>query len=188
MKYVTPDLESERLILKKGIFDDYRKVYEFDFTKLRDINGEFKFVKLEDKDILGFDTYSSEYDCVYDWIIYLKNGMPIGNIVADREDDNLHSIELSFNLHPNYWGCGYMKEACIIVMDYLFERGYSYVICGYSEGNIKSQKLNNKIGFEVYKVEKDSWEKDGQLITDYKTIISKDRFYELYKCQSKVKG
>lgn len=48
--------------------------------------------------------------------------MPIGNIVADREDDNLHSIELSFNLHPNYWGCGYMKEACIIVMDYLFER------------------------------------------------------------------
>ena len=32
MKYVTPDLESERLILKKGIFDDYRNVYEFDFT------------------------------------------------------------------------------------------------------------------------------------------------------------
>lgn len=55
-------------------------------------------------------------------------------------------------------------------------------MCGYSEGNIKSQKLNNKIGFEVYKVEKDAWEKDGQLITDYKTIISKDRFYELYKC------
>ena len=100
MKYITPKLETERLILKKGTFDDYKKVYEYDFTKLRDIDGEFKFVKLKEEYIYGFDTYSSEYDEVYDWIIYLKDNMiPIGNILADREEKKIKATELSFNLH-----------------------------------------------------------------------------------------
>lgn len=180
MKYITPYLESERLILKHGDISDYKKVYEYDFTKLRDINGEFKFVKLTDDDIKGFDTYSLEYDEVYDWIIYLKDGLPIGNITADREIKDIKAIELSFNLHPNYWGLGYMKEACISVMDYLFNNGFDNVLCGYSEGNLKSQKLNEKIGFKLYKIENDSWFKDGISITDYKTIISKDDFYKLH--------
>lgn len=40
----TPTLETERLILKKGLPEDFIKVYEYDFTKLRDICGEFKLV------------------------------------------------------------------------------------------------------------------------------------------------
>ena len=39
MIYETPQLETERLILKRGTYEDFVKVYEYDFTKLRDING-----------------------------------------------------------------------------------------------------------------------------------------------------
>ena len=49
MIYETPVLETERLMLKRGTLEDYQKVYEYDFTKLRDINGEFDFVKQDPK-------------------------------------------------------------------------------------------------------------------------------------------
>lgn len=186
MKYITPYLETEILILKTGSFLDYLSVYEYDFTKLRDINGEFKYVKLDKEDILGFDTYALENDEVFDWIIYLKDELkPIGNITADREIKKLKAIELAFNLHPSYWGNGYMKEAIISILDYLFNNGYDNVLCGYSEGNIKSKRLNDKLGFKLYKIEKDAWYKDGIAITEYKTIINKDDFYSLYKEYSK---
>lgn len=187
MIYKTPELETERLVLKRGTKDDYIKVYEYDFTKLRDIASEFEFVKLKPDAIEGFDTYALEFEEVYDWIIYLKESMiPIGNIVADREIKEIASTELSFNLHPNYWGNGYIKEACIEIMRYLFDNGYDNVMCGYSLGNDKSKRVNEKIGFEQYLIIPDAWVKDGKKITDYKTIMSKERFNELYN-NKKVK-
>lgn len=181
MRVNTPFLESERLILKHGVFNDYRTVYEYDFTKLRDIAGEFEYKKLSDEDIEGFDTYSLECDDVYDWIVYLKDGKAIGNITADRRNETNNSIELSFNLHPRYWGFGYIKEACIVIMDYLFKQGYDNIMCGYSEGNIKSKKVNEKLGFSLYKVIENAWEKNGKPITDYQTILSKENYFKLYQ-------
>jgi len=40
MMYETPQLETERLILKRGTYEDYVKVYEYDFTRLRNIAGD----------------------------------------------------------------------------------------------------------------------------------------------------
>lgn len=75
-------METERLILKRGQFDDYVKVYEYDFMKLRNIAGEFEFVKLDSKRIEGFD---KQFEETFDWIVYLKNDkIPIANIVADE--------------------------------------------------------------------------------------------------------
>ena len=186
MKYITPQLETERLILKRGTYEDYVKVYEYDFTKLRDIAGEFEYVKQDPEVLIGFDTYADEEDNVYDWIMYLKeNDMPIGNIVADREIEELKSTELAFNLHPNYWGKGYMKEAVVEVMKYLFENGFENVMCGYDEGNIKSEKVGEKIGFVPYSKKENAWVKNGVGITSYKTILSKERFNELYNSKTK---
>lgn len=187
MKYITPMLETPRLILKRGTKEDYQKVYEYDFTKLRDIAGEFEYIKLSKEDLIGFDTYADDYDNVYDWIVYLKDKLiPVANITADREVEELKAIELAFNLHPKYWGSGIMKEAIISVIEYLFEQGYENILCGYSEGNIKSKKINEKIGFKLfYKIE-NSWYKNGIPITDYQTIISKKDFYSRNKTKIKL--
>lgn len=173
-------LETDRLILKRGFEEDYCKVYEYDFRKLRDINNEFEFVK---QDVSKMDDWVLENDDnldMADWIIYLKDMTPIGNIIADRIVENINAIEISFNLHPSFWGKEYMKEACIAVMEYLFSLGFNNILCGYSDGNIKSKKVNEKIGFKYYKTEKDAWIKDGIAITDYKTIMSKEEFEKLY--------
>jgi hypothetical protein len=55
MKYITPKLETEWLILKRGTYEDYVKVYEYDFTKLRDIAGEFEYVKQDPNALIGFE-------------------------------------------------------------------------------------------------------------------------------------
>lgn len=185
MIYETPILETERLILKRGTLEDYQKVYEYDFTKLRDINGEFEFVKQNPQKIKG---YEEVYPESYDWILYLKSsGEPIGNVVADREQHDIKSIELAFNTHPNFWKKGYTTEALIQIMKFLFDQGYENILCGYDEGNIKSKNIGEKLGFLPYKVEPNAWQKNGVPITSYMTIMPKERFKDLYSYSSKSK-
>lgn len=129
----------------------------------------------------GFDTYADKEDEVFDWVVYLKeNGIAISNITADREDKNIKSEEIAFNFHPDYWQKGYMSEAIIKVLAFLFEFGFENVMCGYSDGNVNSKKIGDKLGFELFSTIPNAWKKDGASITDYKTIMSKDKFKELY--------
>lgn len=179
MIYITPFLTTERLLMKRGISTDYKKVYEYDFTKLRDITGEFIYEKLDPKKIEGME---EPYDNSYDWIIYLKDGMiPIANIVADREQKEINAIELAFNTHPNYWRKGYTKEALIKIMEYLFNRGYENILCGYDNGNIKSKNIIEKLGFLPYSIKENAWTKNDIPITTFMTIMSKEKFKELYE-------
>ena len=169
------------MILKKGTADDFVKVYEYDLTKLRDICGEFEYVKTDPKLSASFAADSEERENVYDWIIYLKKTLePVGNVVTDHEVKELNGTELAFNMHPSHWGNGYMKEAVIEIMRFLFENGYDNVISGYDEGNKKSKRVNEKIGFEFYRDEENSWQKNEVPITKHVMIMSKERFNELY--------
>ena len=187
--YQTLLIQSERLILKKGTVDDYLAVYEYDFTKLRDIDGEFEYVKQDveqfkkifEPDIEQYYIkYESEH--MFDWIIYLKENMiPIGNILADRENIENKEIEIAFNLHPTYWGNGYMPEAINSVLDYLFNLGYENIKSGYSEGNIKSKRVLEKTGFQDYGIEKDAWTKNGKPIDDYIVIMTRNNWNEIQK-------
>ena len=183
--YQTNLIQSERLILQKGTVDDYLSVYEYDFTKLRDIDGEFEYAKQNveeikkwfEPDIEQFHK-NNEAEHFFDWIIYLKESMtPIGNILADRENIENKEIEIAFNLHPSYWGNGYMPEAIKSVLEYLFELGYENIKSGYSDGNVKSKRVLEKTGFEHCGIEKNAWEKNGKPIDDYQVMITKTKFY-----------
>ena len=179
MIYETPILETERLILKRGTLEDLQKVYEYNFAKLRNIAGEFEFVKKDPKSIEGWEIPTFES---YDWIMYLKTTMePIGNILADREVKDMKAIELAFNTHPNYWRKGYTYEALNEVMNFLFNNGYENIFCGYDEGNYKSKAIGEKLGFIPYETNENAWIKDGISITHYTCILSKERFTNLYK-------
>lgn len=70
-------------------------------------------------------------------------------------------------------------------MKFLFDNGYENIICGYDEGNIKSKYIGKKLGFEPYSVEENAWVKNGVPITSYVTILSKERFQELYNIKTK---
>ncbi len=182
MKYIIPTIETDRLVLKKGTYDDYVKIYEYDFSRLRNIDGEFEFVKIDPEKIKGFETYSEEEENVLDFIIYLKeNGNPIGNIVFDKYDNEKKSLEISCNLHPNYWRKGYMTEALIATMKYVFnELDIDSIIYGYAEDNYKSKSLCNKIGFVYYYDYMEYYVRINKDIKEIKTIISRDEFNKKY--------
>ena len=179
--YQTNPIQTQRLILQKGTVDDYFAVYEYDFTKLRDICGEFEYQKQDLEAIggmfkQGIEKFheNNQTQHVFDWIIYKSDCLtPIGNILADRENIENGEIEIAFNLHPSHWGNGYMPEAICAVINYLFDIGYEAVKSGYSDGNVKSKRVLEKTGFEFFAVEKAAWTKNGKPIDDYKVIATK---------------
>ena len=178
--FQSPTLETDRLILKPGLLEDYIKVYEYDMTKLRDINDEFKYVK-QDPNYIEKYIYPSNRSNLFDWIVYLKDTQePVGNIFAEMHSDIDNSNEIGYNIHPNYWGNEYVKEGTVAVLDYFFSLGYDKIYCGYDEGNIKSKRAMEKIGFKLDSIKENAWEKDGVAIINYRSLMTKEMYNKLY--------
>ena len=181
--YISKELETKRLILKHGTEDDYVKIFEYNLTKLNNVNGVFCYEKNSSKEIRSwFKPNMNEYykeleeKHTFNWAIYLKQtSIPIGDIMVDRENLENLEAEFSVNLHPTYWGNGYMKEAIESVINYLFTIGYKRLIYGYYEGNIKSKKLAQKMNFKLYKVEKsDIVDNNNEPLNKYYYVIVND--------------
>ena len=179
---ITPTLETERLVLKRGTMDDYIKVYEYDFMRLRNINGEFELAKQDPKKLEGFDTYADEEENCMDFIIYLKeSGEPIGNLLYDRYRKEDKSLEIAYNLHPDYWKKGYMTEAILATMNYVFNNlDIDNIRCGYAEENFNSRLLNEKIGFQFVGYHTEYYERLGKDIKEIETIMTKENFKQKY--------
>ena len=121
-----------------------------------------------------------------DFIVYLKdNNEPIGNIVVDRYNKEFNSLEISCNLHPTYWHKGYMTEAIIEIMRYIFDNlDIDNIIYGYAEKNYKSKGLSDKLGFEFLKEYKMHYKRIDKDVQEIETIMSKKRFRELYSSKT----
>lgn len=81
------------------------------------------------------------------------NGIPVGSVglklkgytdMTDREDE----CELGYWIGKPFWGQGLIPEACRELLRYAFEDlGMRAVWCGYYEGNEKSHRVQEKLGF-----------------------------------------
>ena len=82
-----------------------------------------------------------------------ENGKAIGSIelklnghtdMTDRDDE----CELGYWLGKPFWGRGYMPEAAREIIRHGFEDlGMNTIWCGYYEGNQKSKRVQEKLGF-----------------------------------------
>lgn len=195
MNYETVEIKTKNLIMKRGEKEDYMKVYEYDYSKLKGIDGIMKFVKQDLKKIeilfkYGMKKYFNKIKKahMFDWIIYLDN-KPIGNILTGDENIDKKEIEVSFNIHPSYWGNGYMPEALAGVIEYLYSIGYDNIICTYQDDNMKAKRVLDKLGFKPYKILKDSSKSEkGNLIDEYKTIMTKEDWFSKTGRINKITG
>ena len=90
------------------------------------------------------------------YAVCLKDGSPIGSIglnlkgytdMTQREDE----CELGYWIGKPFWGQGMIPEAGEAILRYAFENlGMRAVWCGYYDGNEKSRRVQEKLGF-VYK-------------------------------------
>lgn len=91
------------------------------------------------------DKYNS--GLIYKWAIVLKEtNEVIGAIdVVDIKMEKL-KVSLGYVLGYDYWGKGYMPEACKKVVDYLFEEGFKRIEAWHHIDNPKSGRVMQKVG------------------------------------------
>ena len=171
------NLSDGNIELRKCTFDDFKKVYEYDFSKLTNIWQDIEYVKNSNERIKElFDNINKELDNqnnTYNWIIYYQN-IPVGQIIADRENKKIdNSIELSYNLHPDYWGKGIMKNAIELVCNYLFSF-YNNIVISYCTGNEKSKKLLDKLDFKYLKTNKNAYSRNNKFVDEFVYIKTVD--------------
>lgn len=83
-------------------------------------------------------------------IVWKETGLPIGSIDLHHRDlaENEDEAELGFWLGVPYWGRGIVPEAARELLRHAFEDlNLARVWCGYYDGNIKSKRVQEKLGF-----------------------------------------
>lgn len=90
------------------------------------------------------------------YAVCLKDGTAIGSVglklgentdMTDREDE----CELGYWIGKPFWGQGLIPEACRELLRYAFEYlGMQAVWCGYYDGNEKSRRVQEKLGFSYH--------------------------------------
>ena len=117
------------------------------------------------------------------YAVCLKDGKPIGSVglhlktdMTDREDE----CELGYWLGKPFWGQGLIPEAARELLRHAFEElGMRAVWCGYYEGNEKSHRVQQKLGF-VYRYT--TYDLDvplmGEKRTGHTSILTKEHWEE----------
>ena len=85
-------------------------------------------------------------------IVLKETGLPVGSVglhlhsdLAQKDDE----CELGYWIGVPYWGRGLVPEASREMLRHAFEDlGMARVWCGYYEGNEKSKRLQEKLGFK----------------------------------------
>ena len=83
-------------------------------------------------------------------IVLKETGLPVGSIGLHRRDlaSGEDEMELGYWLGVPYWGRGLVPEAARELLRYAFEDlKLSRVWCAYYDGNDKSRRVQEKLGF-----------------------------------------
>ena len=120
------------------------------------------------------------------------NGKPIGSIGFHRNDlaEEEDEYELGYWIGKPFWGQGLIPEASREMLRYAFEDlKMNRIWCGYYDGNEKSRRVQEKLGF-VYQRKTEGIEVSllGEIRTGHSNLMTKERWQkvELFRQQKKL--
>lgn len=155
-----PELETDRLILRRMKKIDYRDMYEY--ASREDVTRYLTWYPHPNAMYtLRYLTYivtryrAGEF---YDWaVIWKENRKMIGTcgFTAFHYDSN--SAEIGYVLNPDYWGKGIAAEAVQAVLAVGFcTFGLHRMEARYMEGNDQSRRVMEKVGMTFEGMHRDS--------------------------------
>ena len=99
--------------------------------------------------------------------------------MTERDDE----CELGYWLGKPYWGRGYMPEAAIEILRHGFEDlGMTTIWCGYYDGNSKSRRVQEKVGFVYHHTCNDvPVPLMDEIRVGHTNFMTKERWEKLYK-------
>ena len=147
-------LETERLILRPWSEADAEECYKYAIDPLvGPVAGWPAHTCVENsrqiiRDVLTApETYA---------IVLRETGLPVGSIglhrndLAEKDDD----AELGYWIGVPYWGRGLVPEAARELLRHAFEDlKLARIWCGYYDGNDKSKRVQEKLGFRYQRAE-----------------------------------
>ena len=109
-----------------------------------------------------------------------SDGKPIGSIGFHRNDlaEDEDEYELGYWIGKPFWGQGLIPEAARELLRYAFEDlGMNRIWCGYYDGNEKSARVQEKLGF-VYQRRTEGIEVPllGEIRTGHSSLLTKERW------------
>ena len=147
-------LETERLILRKWTDEDADSLFEY--AKDLDVGpiAGWKPHTSREESLSVIQNVLNGSECYA--ICEKRNGNAIGAIelrlnghtdMTERDDE----CELGYWIGKPFWGRGYIPEAAREIIRHGFEDlGMSTIWCGYYEGNQKSKRVQEKVGFTYH--------------------------------------
>ena len=176
-------LETERLILRPWTENDAEELYKYaSYPDVGPPAGWPPHTSVENSQeiILGVLSKPETY------AVCLKDNTPIGSIglhlngstdMTDRDDE----CELGYWIGKPFWGQGMIPEASRELLRYAFEDlGMRAVWCGYYDGNEKSRKVQEKLGF-VYQHKTEGLEVSlmNEIRTGHCSLMTKERWQKI---------
>ncbi len=145
---VPSELETGRLILRPWKEEDAEECFRYaQDPRVGPAAGWPAHTSVEDSRRIIREVLSSPETYA---IVLKETGLPIGSIglhhndLAEKEDE----AELGYWLGAPYWGRGIVPEAAREILRHAFEDlGLLRVWCGYYDGNEKSRRVQEKLGF-----------------------------------------
>ncbi|MFN6263050.1 MAG: GNAT family N-acetyltransferase [Chromatiaceae bacterium] len=147
-----PDLFGSRVILRSIQMNDIDDLFE--------IYGNIKTMEFaSDPVFISKDTVKKMLESVirlelsgvsFEWAIADRTtNKVIGTCGIHSFSDCRQSCEVGCLLNPSYWQQGYMTEALSLLFSHSKSWGIKVLFADIDEGNIRSQSLFKKLGFEA---------------------------------------
>lgn len=183
-------LETERLILRQWREEDAEELYKY--ASDPDVGpsaGWPPHTSVEN----SREIISGVLSAPNTFAVCLKeNGKPIGSIGFHRNDlaENDDEYELGYWIGKPFWGQGLIPEASREMLRYAFEDlEMNRIWCGYYDGNEKSRRVQEKLGF-VYQRKTEGVEVRllGEIRTGHSNLMTKERWQKvgLFRQQKKL--
>ncbi len=179
-------LETQRLILRKWTEEDAESLFEYaKDPEVGPITGWPPHKNVEEsKNVIrnvlnGAECYA---------ICRKENNIAIGSIelilnshtdMTERDDE----CELGYWLGQPFWGRGYMLEAASALIRHGFvDLGMTTIWCGYYDGNRKSKRVQEKLGFVFHHTCNEvPVPLFNEVRVGHTNVMTKDHWEKLYK-------
>lgn len=174
--------DTDRLILRPWREEDAEELYKYACdSDVGPIAGWPVHTSVEYSRECIKTVLSAEGTCA---VVLKSTGLPVGSIGIMKRNYTLSAegeMELGYWIGKPYWGQGLIPEAARELLRYAFEDlNMQTVWCGYYEGNEKSHRVQQKLGF-VYHHTTENLEVPllGENRTGHVSILTKEHWKKL---------
>ena len=177
-------LETERLILRPWEENDAEELYKYaKDERVGPIAGWPVHTSIENSREIIKTVLSDPEDYA---VVLKETGLPVGSIglkfnkdLAEKDDE----CELGYWLGVPYWGRGLIPEAAREMLRHAFEDlKLERVWCGYYDGNEKSKRVQEKLGFKYQWTTEDApVPLLGETRKGHVNLMTKEDYYKCYK-------